>query len=144
MRVREKKPGGRCDSFVAGTGVRCPTDMSLLWDAVRCLVRETGRAARAVRQPGPLCGRHREAEARCRCFRNSTGRMRCDGHRSQGMQAGSGVVESGCRRFGLRLKRPGTRWPERGANAMPALRSCVMNRRLPAFLDWKARQAVGA
>ena len=47
--VAGKKPGaplaGRCDSFVAETGVHYPTDVSLLWDAVRCLLRETGRAA---------------------------------------------------------------------------------------------------
>ena len=105
---------------------------------------EAGRIARAVREPEPFSGRHREVEARCRCFRNSIERMRCDGYRSQGMQVGSGVVESGCRQSGLRLKRPGTRWSERGANAMPALRSCVMNRRLTDFLDWQARQAVAA
>ena len=44
-----KKPGaplaGRCDSFVAETDVHYPTDVSLLWDAMRCLLRETGRAA---------------------------------------------------------------------------------------------------
>ena len=57
------------------------------------------------------------------------------------MQVGSGVVESGCRQYGLRLKRPGTRWSERGANAMLALKSCVMNLRLPEFLDWQATRA---
>jgi hypothetical protein len=47
--VARKKPGaplaGRCDSFVAETDVHYPTDVSLLWDAMRCLLRETGRAA---------------------------------------------------------------------------------------------------
>ncbi len=60
------------------------------------------------------------------------------------MQVGSGVVESGCKRYGLRLKRPGTRWSETGANVMLALKSCVMNFRIPDFLDWHARQAVVA
>ena len=48
-KVAKKKPGeplrGRCDSFVVETDVHYPTDVNLLWDAVRCLVRETGRAA---------------------------------------------------------------------------------------------------
>ena len=35
---------GRCDSFVVETDVHYPTDVSLLWDAMRCLLRETGRA----------------------------------------------------------------------------------------------------
>ena len=47
--VARKKPGaplrGRCDSFVVETDVHYPTDVSLLWDAMRCLVRTTGRAA---------------------------------------------------------------------------------------------------
>ena len=47
--VARKKPGeplrGRCDSFVVDTDVHYPTDVNLLWDAIRCLVRVTGRAA---------------------------------------------------------------------------------------------------
>ena len=47
-KVAKKKPGeplrGRCDSFVVETDVHYPTDVNLLWDAVRCLLRETGRA----------------------------------------------------------------------------------------------------
>ena len=46
--VSKKKPGGRlaarCDSFVVETDVHWPTDVNLLRDAVRCLVRETHRA----------------------------------------------------------------------------------------------------
>ena len=41
-----KKPGeplrGRCDSFVVETNVRYPTDVSLLWDAMRCMYRHAG------------------------------------------------------------------------------------------------------
>ena len=44
-----KKPGeplrGRCDSFVAETNVHYPTDVNLLWDAMRCMLRYAGRAA---------------------------------------------------------------------------------------------------
>ena len=47
--AKKKEPGeplrGRCDSFVVETDVHYPTDVSLLWDAMRCLLRETGRAA---------------------------------------------------------------------------------------------------
>ena len=48
-KVARKKPGeplrGRCDSFVVETDVHYPTDVSLLWDAMRCVLRETGEAA---------------------------------------------------------------------------------------------------
>ena len=36
---------GRCDSFVVETDVHYPTDVSLLWDAMRGLLRSTGRSA---------------------------------------------------------------------------------------------------
>ena len=36
---------GRCDSFVAETDVHYPTDVSLLWDAMRCLLRLLGQTA---------------------------------------------------------------------------------------------------
>ena len=45
-KVAKKKPGeplrGRCDSFVVETDVPYPTDVSLLWDAVRCLAAGDG------------------------------------------------------------------------------------------------------
>ena len=48
-KVSKKKPGvllhGRSDSFVVETDVHYPTDVNLLWDAMRCLIRESGRAA---------------------------------------------------------------------------------------------------
>ena len=34
---------GRCDSFVVETDVHYPTDVNLMWDALRCLIRETAR-----------------------------------------------------------------------------------------------------
>ena len=43
---------GRCDSFVAETNVHYPTDVNLLWDAIRCLVRDTARAAKQFGVPG--------------------------------------------------------------------------------------------
>ena len=37
---------GRCDSFAVETDVHYPTDVSLLWDAMRCAVRDTARLAK--------------------------------------------------------------------------------------------------
>ncbi len=103
-----------------------------------------GRAGRVVRELEPLSGRTGDVEACCRHFRNSPGRMRYDRCRDRGIQAGSGVVESGCRMSGLWMKRSGTRWSRKGANAVMSPRSCVMNGRLPDLLDWRARQAIAA
>ena len=42
----------RVDSSVAKTHVHWPTDVSLLWDAMRCLIRELHRTCRAHRIAG--------------------------------------------------------------------------------------------
>lgn len=48
-KAAKKKPGdklrARCDSFVVETDVHYPTDINLLYDATRCLVREASQAA---------------------------------------------------------------------------------------------------
>ena len=73
-KVAKKKPGeplrGRCDSFVVETDVHYPTDVSLLWDAVRCLLRETGLTAEQPRcaagVSGAIChGRSRNCSTGC-------------------------------------------------------------------------------
>lgn len=67
-KVAKKKPGeplrGRCDSFVVETDVHYPTDVSLLWDAMRCLLRETGRAAKRHAVGGWRQWRHLSNEVR--------------------------------------------------------------------------------
>jgi len=70
--------------------------------------------------------------------------MRYGGFRERGIQVGSGVVEGGCRTFGLRPRRSGTGRAERGANAMLAPRGRAMSLRLPDFLEWRANQAMAA
>ena len=73
---KKKKPGeplrGRCDSFVVETDVHYPTDVSLLWDAVRCLLRETGLTAEQYAVRGWRQWRHLSREVKkllTRCAR---------------------------------------------------------------------------
>ena len=69
--VARKKPGeplrGRCDSFVVETDVHYPTDVNLLWDAMRCLLGELGRAARKHNLAGWRQWRHLTREVK-KCF----------------------------------------------------------------------------
>ena len=69
--VARKKPGeplrGRCDSFVVETDVHYPTDVNLLWDAMRCLLRELGHAAKKSNIVGWRQWRHLTKEVK-RCF----------------------------------------------------------------------------
>ncbi len=78
-------------------------------------------------------------------FTANKSQMQYDKYRRQGMQIGSGVVESACRQIvGLRLKRPGSHWSVQGANAVLSIKCCLTNHRWVDFLDWKAQQAVAA
>ena len=76
-KVAKKKPGeplrGRCDSFVVETDVHYPTDVSLLWDAVRCLLRETGLTAEQYAVRGWRQWRHLSREVK-KLFNNVNGR----------------------------------------------------------------------
>ena len=67
--VARKKLGeplrGRCDSFVVETDVHYPTDVNLLWDAMRCLLREY--AAKKSNIVGWRQWRHLTKEVK-RCF----------------------------------------------------------------------------
>lgn len=71
-------------------------------------------------------------------FENNATCMRYAEYREKDFFVGSGVVEAGCRTVvGERLKQSGMRWSVRGANAIIALRSCIMSGRFEDF--WAAR-----
>jgi hypothetical protein len=71
-------------------------------------------------------------------FENNASHMRYAEYRSKKFFVGSGVVEAGCRTvIGERLKQSGMHWSVRGANAIIALRCCIMSGRFEDF--WAAR-----
>jgi len=73
-----------------------------------------------------------------RYFENNASCMRYAQYREKDFFVGSGVVEAGCRTvIGERLKQSGMRWSVRGANAIIALRCCIMSGRFEDF--WASR-----
>jgi hypothetical protein len=71
-------------------------------------------------------------------FENNASCMRYAQYRERDFFVGSGVVEAGCRTvIGERLKQSGMRWSVRGANAIIALRCCIMSGRFEDF--WASR-----
>ena len=71
-------------------------------------------------------------------FENNAPQMRYAEYREQKFFVGSGVVEAGCRTvIGQRLKQSGMRWSVRGANAIIALRCCILSGRFEDF--WASR-----
>jgi len=97
---------------------------------VRCL-RATDAAA-----PELLATLQAEADY----FEKNTKRMRYPEFRRQHLFVGSGVIEAGCRTVvGSRLKQSGMFWTVRGANAILALRCCILNGRFEDY--WSSRSA---
>jgi hypothetical protein len=71
-------------------------------------------------------------------FENNASQMSYADYRSKNLFVGSGVVEAGCRTvIGARLKQSGMRWSVRGANAIIALRCCILSGRFEDF--WASR-----
>lgn len=71
-------------------------------------------------------------------FENNAAQMRYAEYREKKFFVGSGVVEAGCRTvIGQRLKQSGMRWSVRGANAIIALRCCILSGRFEDF--WASR-----
>jgi len=73
-------------------------------------------------------------------FENNAAQLRYAEYRKKKFFVGSGVVEAGCRTvIGQRLKQSGLRWSVRGANAIIALRGCLLSGRFEDF--WTSRIA---
>jgi hypothetical protein len=69
-------------------------------------------------------------------FERNAQRMRYPEFRKLGLFVGSGVIEAGCRTvIGSRLKQSGMFWTVRGANAIIALRCCLLNGRFENYWE---------
>ena len=96
------------------------------------LVQKVGKAIPAV---GP--GR-KSLLKQLGYFEKNALQMRYAEYRRKKYFVGSGVVEAGCRTvIGERLKQSGMRWSVRGANAIIALRCCILSGRFEDF--WASR-----
>mgnify|MGYP000961389186 CR=1 FL=1 len=70
-------------------------------------------------------------------FLNNQAFMRYDQFRAMGLFVGSGVIEAGCKTvIAKRLKQSGMFWMPDGANAITALRCCILSGRFGDF--WEA------
>ena len=124
-----------CGRALWGVGAR--TDE---WAEACCDDLEHGRFDAVLDSLRPHAA---ESEA-CRLglgyFEGNRARMRYDEFRAQGLCVGSGVVEAGCKTVvGERCKQSGMRWTVSGADAILALRSCVVSGRYEDY--WERRAA---
>lgn len=116
-----------------------PGEVADAWARARCDELDAGdlpAVLAALRPHVATC-----ADARkCRDFiERNRARMQYAEFRAQGLCVGSGVVEAGCKTVvGQRLKRSGMRWTLAGANAMLALRSCILSGGYEDFWEQRA------
>lgn len=75
-------------------------------------------------------------------FERNADRMRYDEFRRQHLFVGSGVIEAGCKTvIGARCKQSGMFWTVRGANAIIALRCCILNNRFEDYWADRSQRA---
>jgi hypothetical protein len=103
---------------------------------------EAGDIARLVRKAGkylPASVKSKKAMLKqLGYFQKNAAQMCYAQYRQKKFFVGSGVVEAGCRTvIGERLKQSGMRWSVRGANAIIALRCCILSGRFEDF--WASR-----
>lgn len=103
---------------------------------------EAGDIARLVRNAGkqlPRAAKSKKAVLKeLGYFESNAAHMRYAEFRSKKFFVGSGVIEAGCRTVvGERLKQSGMHWSVRGANAILALRCCILSGRFEDF--WASR-----
>jgi hypothetical protein len=94
-------------------------------------------ALRAIRSRNPQVADMLRVEADY--FERNAERMRYPKFRRQHLFVGSGVIEAGCKTVvASRLKQSGMFWTLSGANAILALRCCILNDRFENY--WERRQ----
>jgi hypothetical protein len=104
---------------------------------------EAGDIPRLLRQvgkqlPASTATSKKSMLKQCCYFENNAPQMRYAEYRERKFFVGSGVVEAACRTvIGERLKQSGMRWSVCGANAIIALRCCILSGRFEDF--WASR-----
>jgi hypothetical protein len=105
-------------------------------EALKCIAEKLGRPPEGADESDPRVILWRNVGY----FEENASRMKYPEYRSRGIPMGSGVVESACRHVVAgRLKGPGMRWDEPGAEAILHLRTLELSGRWDAF--WEADSA---
>jgi hypothetical protein len=115
------------------------------WTQRRLEELDSGRFSDLLRAIRRFVDRSEEARKCFQYLHSNRERMRYPKFEADGLCTSSAVIEAGCKNvIGARLKRSGMFWTARGANAIIALRCCVLSGRLQDFWERRAEQAKAA
>ena len=117
------------------------TDLADQWAKDRCAELDAGRLCAIVAALRIHVETTPEARKCIHYVFGNRHRMRYPQFRAKGLCISSGVVEAGCKQLGDRLKRAGMRWTVAGANAIIALRCCILSGRFEDFWERRAANA---
>lgn len=110
------------------------------WATKRCEELDAGQVDALL---AALCVHASTSDEARKCIgyiQTNRSRMRYPQFRARGLCTSTGVLEAGCAvAIGTRLKRSGMHWTVRGANAIIALRTAILNDRYQDFWDRRAR-----
>ena len=122
-----------------------PSDLGDAWATARHAALAAGQLSQIVAALGNQSRARRDPPKRAAVrtcigyLRANRRRMRYPAFRAQGRCTSTAVVEAGCTvAIGTRLKRAGTPWSVRGANAIIALRCCTLSGRFEDFWERRA------
>ena len=116
------------------------SELSRAWARQRRDELHAGAFDDLLQAIGAHAGNCEEARKGRDYFVNNRRRMRYPEFRAAGLCVSTGVVEGACKTLvGSRLKRGGMHWSVDGANAILALRSCMISNRFDDF--WQRRAA---
>lgn len=126
-----------------GRAIYGPTgDFARVWTKARAEDLKEGRFDDLLSALHAHSDTHQEAADCLHYFETNRRRMRYAEFRAMGLCVGSGVVEAGCKTVvAARFKCAGMHWSVAGANAILALRCCLLSGR---FEDFWERRATGA
>lgn len=116
------------------------SDLGRHWLGKRLEELDAGRVAAVVAALRVHASTNHEARKCVGYLQANRSRMRYPKFRALGLCTSTGVVEAACRVvIGTRLKRSGMHWSVRGANAIIALRTAILNGRYQDFWNRRAR-----
>ena len=108
------------------------------WRQARYEELDSGRFSDLLRAVTRHASRCQEARKCFQYLQHNRERMQYPKFEAEGFCTSSGVIEAGCKNvIGTRLKRGGMFWTVRGANAIIALRCCILSGRFQDF--WERR-----
>lgn len=125
---------------IAGAVYGHGSELALAWARQRRDELHAGAFDDLLAAVGAHAGNCEEARKGRAYFANNRRRMRYPEFRARGLCISTGVVEGACKTLvGSRLKRGGMHWSVNGADAILALRSCIVSNRFDDF--WLRRAA---